>query len=269
MTTATILPEFDRPPLSEVAISVQFESLSDFGMVHAGGLWQIFRDKFPIVEYQPALQPSFELFGLEGGQPNQVGFEILRTQPLPRIWFRNAENSKLIQFQVDKIALNWQKTNNSFDYPRYSSLREEFILIFNKILDYLETEKIRHLKVNQCELTYVNTINVTSSEKLLLKCFQKTELSSVGSLESVALNLRYKIEDANGAPVGRLIVHSTQGADINGNPISQLTLTGRGPPSLPNFTSALDFIDRAHSAIVTAFADLTLVELHKEWERRA
>ena len=265
MTIAIVLPEFAKPPVTEVAISVQFQSLSAFGIIHAGGLWQVFRDRFPIVEYHPPLPSSFETFGLEGVQANQFRFDLSRDLPLPRIWFRNTENSKLIQFQLDKFTLNWQKTSNDFGYPRYKALREEFVSIFEEISNYIKSENIGDLLANQCELTYVNIIKST---KLPLRCFQKTELPSVGELEDAILNVRYKIADETGTPVGRLIAASAQGMDGNGNTISQLTLTGRGPPKLPTFGAVLDFIDTAHTAIVMAFADLTPVELHQEWERR-
>lgn len=45
-TDKTTLPEFGRPPLSEVALSVQFDSLDALRTVHVGLLWNKFRKDF-------------------------------------------------------------------------------------------------------------------------------------------------------------------------------------------------------------------------------
>ena len=41
----TPLPEFDNPPVIEVALSVQFETLANLRTPQIGVLWQEFRDR--------------------------------------------------------------------------------------------------------------------------------------------------------------------------------------------------------------------------------
>jgi uncharacterized protein (TIGR04255 family) len=57
------LPSYERPPVSEVVLSVQFASNPQFQIVHAGLFWQLVRDQFPNVSEQIPLQAVFETFG--------------------------------------------------------------------------------------------------------------------------------------------------------------------------------------------------------------
>ena len=57
------LPDYTAPPLNEVAISVQFDTLTSYTAVVTGPLWELFRSEFPNVQKQVPLQPTFETFG--------------------------------------------------------------------------------------------------------------------------------------------------------------------------------------------------------------
>ena len=270
MTAPTTLPEFGNPPLVEVAISVQFQGLQKFGIVHVGGLWEIFRERMPIVEYQPPLPPLFEIFNLGDQAAIQVPIHFFAQPTLPRIWFRDSANSKLIQIQSDKLILNWQKTNNNTTYPRYSVLRGEFSETLNSFVDFLTSNNIGSLVPNQCEITYVNLLR-TKDVNFPIGIFKKIELSSVGpfaAFEDATVSARYRMSDADGNPTGRLNIVSVPGVDSSGEPVNQLTLTGRGPPKIPTLEAVFEFIDKAHIAVVNAFADITPEDLHRVWERR-
>jgi len=57
------LPEFKNPPVTEVAISVQFDRL-DITNTQMGLVWQRYRQRFKRIEEKPELDPEFENFGL-------------------------------------------------------------------------------------------------------------------------------------------------------------------------------------------------------------
>jgi hypothetical protein len=61
------LPDFDAPPLIEVALSLQFQPIMRFGFVDLGPLSDQFRPHFERIEYHPPLAPMFETFGLRQG----------------------------------------------------------------------------------------------------------------------------------------------------------------------------------------------------------
>ena len=47
--------------------------------------------------------------------------------PLPRCWFLNDTETRLIQLQADRFIHNWRKVTGKEEYPRYEAIRDEFI----------------------------------------------------------------------------------------------------------------------------------------------
>jgi hypothetical protein len=90
------LPEFEKPPVVEVALSVQFDRLNA-SVAHLGLLWHRFRDRFGQVEEKPELPPAFERFGPAKRMPG-VRFEVGAVPGL-RLWFLDEKGSELIQVQ--------------------------------------------------------------------------------------------------------------------------------------------------------------------------
>lgn len=44
------LPDFAKPPVAEVVLSLQFGALSSLTTAHVGLLWRKYRDLFPLIE---------------------------------------------------------------------------------------------------------------------------------------------------------------------------------------------------------------------------
>jgi len=53
------LPSFDRPPVTEVVVGVQFSPLA-IRAIDLAPLRQIWNDEFPIVTEQPPLDPTLD-----------------------------------------------------------------------------------------------------------------------------------------------------------------------------------------------------------------
>jgi hypothetical protein len=54
---------FERPPVVEVAISVQFQPVTALRTPHLGLFWLELRDRFPKIQELPPLPPVIESFG--------------------------------------------------------------------------------------------------------------------------------------------------------------------------------------------------------------
>ena len=94
------LPEFAEPPLTEVVIGVQFNSLDRFLSPYLGLLWDQFRSAFPNVEEHVPIAPAFETFGPNPQFLPFVGFQISATAEMPRVFFVNEDRTQLLQVQV-------------------------------------------------------------------------------------------------------------------------------------------------------------------------
>ena len=263
------LPSFKRPPVTEVAIAVQFGEIRSLTGPHMGLLWQRYREAFPKIEVHPALDPCFERSGPAPGAGLTVKFE---TVPTPRAWFIGSNGAHLIQIQPDRFVFNWRRIQGE-DYPRYPKVRASFQKNFDIFQNFLANEQLGEPKLNQWELTYVNRIPAGAGWR------RHGELALVvpllaGSMkgaflpepEDIALRVRYPISDRAGG-ASRLYVVANPGFGDTGEPVLGLTLTARGGLGQGAAGSLVSRLDVGREWIVRGFAELTSKTMHRHWER--
>jgi len=268
-------PDFKQPPVVEVALSVQFDTLAKLGVPQLGLLWTEFRDRFPKVEEHPPLEPAFERFGVRGS-PSQGPQLRMTTRPPPvRCWFLNEEGTELVQVQRDRFAHNWRSAGSGQTYPRYEHIRETFKSELNIFHDFLAAEHLGDFKPNQCEVTYVNhVVSGKSWERhgelgnVLTVFAPKYSDGFLGEPEDARMTVDYVIPSPDGGPFGRLHV-SAQPAyrAADDRAIFILTLTARGCPSSADVTGVLHALNLEREWVVRGFASITGPEMHKEWGR--
>lgn len=270
------LPAFADPPVVEVALSVQFDSITSLRTPQLGLLWQEFRVRFPMTEEHAPLPAAIERFGARRSGKLEVRLEMLQTPPLPRCWFLNAEGTELIQVQQDRFAHNWRKVGKGDQYPRYKHIRETFAKELERFRAFLEREELGELNPNQCEVTYVNHIFAGKGSEThgdlgeVLTVFEPRYSDTfLASVEDVRMKLTHVIADPAGKPLGRLhiTVDPTYRED-DGQPMWVLKLTARGGPTEPGIDGVLHFIDIGREWVVRGFASITTDKMHKIWERK-
>jgi uncharacterized protein (TIGR04255 family) len=262
------LPDFDAPPLTEVALSLQFQPVTKFSFVDIGPLRERF-PRFDSVEYHPPLPPAFETFGLRQGASQALQFNFGMTPP--RLWLLDKGGNEVFQFQNDRLVHNWRKIKIDNDYPRYEQIRERFEAEARGVMSFLIERDLGTLVPNQCEITYVNTIGVKGADDpthRVLKAWTPTPSPHIGAPEDVAITARFVIHNSADEPIGRIIAQLTPILNAAGEPAVQFVLTGRGPPAKPTLEAALQFMDIARERVVWAFDELTTEEMHKNWKRR-
>ena len=113
--------EFERPPIAEIVLSVHFEQLDSLLAPHFGVIWQEFKnDQFgQMIEQQP-VPPVIEKFPKPPGGEAQVNVSTIPT--LPRIWFIENNNNRILQVQRDRFTYNWRKIDSEQRYPGFSSV---------------------------------------------------------------------------------------------------------------------------------------------------
>ncbi|NIA71053.1 TIGR04255 family protein [Pelagibius litoralis] len=269
------LPDFENPPLVEVVLGVQFERIQGFQSIHIGDLWKAFRDKFPFVQEQPPLGPSFETFGTRSQTKGPKVELISGPMPTPRLWFMDEAKNELIQFQSDRFIHNWRKISESDPYPRYEQIKENFADELNVLARFLEQSELGDLRPNQCEVTYINHIVSEEAENLCAdpgKVFRMfgnmPDTLRAEEIEDAQFLLRYVIKSDDQLPVGRLLIESKPGFSDEGLPVIALSILVRGQPSEPNIESALEFIDIGREKIVGHFAQSTTELMHGRWRRK-
>ena len=223
-------------------MSLQFDQLSAFSVVHAGLLWEKFRNKFPLVEYKGTLAPTFETFGSNRPGTPQIRLQFAEAPDLPRLWFIDETSSQLVQFQQDRFIHNWRKVGNGANYPRYEAIRAKFVDELAALQTFLSEQGLGEIMPNQCELTYVSMLRIPAGIAPL-KFLVPGENPHVGEFEDAAAMLRYRLNNEEGKPVGRITIQASPGVDPNGENVTQLTITGRGPPAEKSIPASMAFLD--------------------------
>jgi uncharacterized protein (TIGR04255 family) len=269
------LPDFDAPPITEVALGVQFNGLDRFLVPHFGAVWQKFRDEFPVVNELLPIPPVFETFG-PNPQTAVIGGVLLSAMPpKPRVTFTNQADTEVIQIQQDHFLVNWKKNGASDQYPRFESMLDKFRIGFDNLSQVVLEVGAGDIIPNQCEVAYINQIPIGNDEHIL-DCFERvfgslaTSWRTINSdgPEDVRILTRYVMRDDLGTPRGRLTVSAEPARRPDGTSIIQVSLMARGMPTAPNITGVIEFLLAGRRQIVTGFTNLTSPQMHEAWERK-
>lgn len=261
------LPDFGSPPLDEVVVGVQFAPPPNYSSVFTKDVWGLFRERYPIVQEHPPLEPSFETFG--GPNPH-TGLRLsFGTGPLrPRLWFMSQEQNHLIQFQEDRLLLNWRKRQKDQDYPHFEGIAESFEAYLRSLQQFFESSLEMPLDINQAEVSYINNIQVEkySSAGEWLRFW---DLDKNLDIENLNLNFAEIINDLDGKPYARLS-HELQSVITTDGKYRglRLSFTFRGKPTANGISEAMSFIRAGREKIVTRFSGLTTDNAHARWGRK-
>lgn len=275
MKESSQLPDFERPPVTEVALGIQFEPIAQLSPPILGLYWNHVRHKFPNVLQQPALLSTVERIGTrpEAGLPVQV--QLIQTMPSPRLLYIDAQQREMIQVQQDRFVRNWRKLSPEDIYPRYQKrMLPEYRKEFNAFKQFLASEGIETPHVVQCEINYVNQIVAGEgwqTHRDIAKVFTIANLTEFGdqqvTFEDGRLYFRYEIK-REGSFVGRLHIVIEPGYQLNTNmPVFSATLTARGQPLSDDEEGMYGFLNLGHEAIVKTFASITTEQMQKVWRR--
>jgi uncharacterized protein (TIGR04255 family) len=269
------LPDFKLPPIDEVVLSIQFATLQGFKSVHAGLFWKSIRSKYPNVAEHPPLQSVFETFGTPPSLPG-ARIQLMVTPPTPRFWFEKEGKPDLLQLQLDRIVHNWRKREREQVYPRYEAIRGRFEAEVATFAKFLATERLGELRPNQCEVTYINLIELPDGEDPQPKLHEITPLwlgppstSFPSEFENALIQSQFLLkESGDESPVGRIYVNfqpAVRQTDLT--PVVRLEITARAKPRQESITDAFRLLDHERSAVVQTFAAVTTSEMHKIWGR--
>jgi uncharacterized protein (TIGR04255 family) len=266
---------FDRPPVNEVALAIQFSApLIDVEVL--GALTTRIKQAYPGRQQQPPLPRMQEPTGLLN--PPQI--EIQPFFPgLPRTWFVTADGHFLIQIQQDRLAINWRKMSGEEPYPRYAEVRRRMSELIESLRSAVDAVGAQDVPIDFVELSYFNEISVPGAKpgdphpnlaSFLRVIDWTSDQAFLGTPEDSQLQARWRIPPEQlppGADVGRLYASILPGLSATTQtPLYVMNLIARiVPPIGASVDGALDIVDVGHDWIVRSFADLTTEEIHEQW----
>jgi uncharacterized protein (TIGR04255 family) len=262
------LPGFDRPPLDEMVIVVQFEPLKHFSAAHMGLFWQKVRDRYPLIEDNPPLLHQVEL-----SEPTPGGGSTILRVPLAlRCWFLSQDRTQLVQMQRDQFIRNWRRVQGNEDYPRYESLIAAFKREWREFVAFVADQKLGEIKIDQCELSYINQIpkgegweSFAEIGKVFRVFRPANPTGLLVSPEAISWNGQYKLPDGRGRFYAELSP-GFRGRDFQF--VLTMSLKARGTPEGQSEDQVFAWFDLAHEWIVRGFDELTDPNMHAIWRRR-
>jgi uncharacterized protein (TIGR04255 family) len=262
------LPEYDNPPVNEVAISVEFVTDKPLRVVDIGLFWQNVREEFPKYEEQPPLGKIGVTDGL--ASPSQPSFEF-RTgaPPLARCWFRNATGNRLIQVQKDRLVFNWIKSLDSDPYPRFEAVQGNFFSLWEGFSRFTQGQGLGQPAIKAAELTYINLIeqgqcwnDIKEIPKLFTFCHQEEVWKFLPDPEVFTYHLRFQVPQNNARLLVDLMpVLLPQKASRLAFRFSLSVQGAVDEKKIP------DWFCVAREWIVKGFTDLTTERAHTYWRR--
>ena len=277
MSAPLDLLDFARPPLVEVALSVQFEPLLKFRMPYVGQLWTVFRERFPEFQEHPPLPQVTERFGVRHAFLQEGTFQFgFGMPPLHRCWFLNKEGTELVQVQQDRFARNWRKVGEGDEYPRYERIRKSFEQDFGDFAAFLSRQGLGEPVPNQCEVTYVDHLVAGEGwqrhgevDEVVTLWAKRQAGDFLPEPEEIRFGVKYVIPDRDGKPFGRLYVDLQPAfRKEDEKPMFVLNFVARGKPDSADTPGVLRFFDTGREWIVRAFASVTSSKMQRIWGRR-
>jgi len=258
---AANLPNFEAPPINEVAMGVQFAPIEGLLHTHFGLFWSLVKEEF---SKSDEAAPLGTAEGLWINQKTNV--------PLPRTWLVHDETQCLIQLQPDIFYFNWRRQADDQNYPSYAEIKPLFYKYLWRYVDFLTGEKLLPPEQVKCDLTYVNIIPrgegdepVEFLAELLPDVSWRLAKDRYLPLPK-ALSWQATIEIEEAIELTANVNPAARKTDDH--PVLRLQISARdtGPGSSLDATEP--WFDRAHDAIVLSFIDLTSERKQRElWKR--
>ncbi|MCY4104679.1 MAG: hypothetical protein OXG55_15700 [bacterium] len=271
------LPSFRRPPVVEMVIGAQMvgavphslQALGKFAAALAAEGLSV-QEAMPAVKVRPERADPAET-------PVGASLDVLLGSGAPpvRHMMRNAAGDEMVQVQTDWIAVNWRKASQDAEYPRWPRRWDTF----ERRARLAETcFGGGDFRFGGVEVTYLNHIELDDAAALhrhparalsFLAADDEFTDGFLGPAERCHAGLDFRIGQSGcDTPAGWLSVSASPAwHEKRLHPLLVLTLTARGNPRSPSLEGVREFAHLAREWIVRAFADLTTLEMHAEWER--
>lgn len=268
------LPSFENPPVTEVAIGIEFAPIMWWGLQHFGLLWQEIREQYPKCVGHPAIPPSVENFESPAPPPlDAIGISFGNDPSDARCWYSNDSEAELVQVQRNRFVRNWRRTLTNEAYPRYSPhLRPEFQKSLINFFDFVARQGEDIPFTQQVEVTYVNDFEegrewngLPDLRGVITLWSGNTSTGFLPSPYGMRVATSYQMPDER----GRLHVTAQRALRAqDGKQVIQMRLVARRRPENSDMAGIMKAVDECREWIVRGFDDLTTPKMHALWRKQ-
>jgi uncharacterized protein (TIGR04255 family) len=153
------LPSFERPPLVETVLGVQFDPIASLGSAHLGAFWKAVASTWRVLD-EVAPLPQFAEISTHRPSWKTPSLKVaLPPPPSQRLRFVDHNDQGMIQIQNGWFVYNWRCLEKGGAYPRFTNVHDAFCANLALFRDFLKREGLGDIKPNLWEVTYVNHID--------------------------------------------------------------------------------------------------------------
>ena len=266
------MPDYERPPVVETVLGIQFEPIANFGNAQLGAFWKsLDATEWVSVADAPPMPAQLEQFGDAVRLPTQ--FRIRFGQELrTRLQIKNRAGDRMVQVQHGRLHFNWLNEGHA-SYPRYGRIRDGFNDVLQRFMAFIGRERLGEFRPNQWEVTYRNSIpkgtvwNSPSDWGFFKPLGPVPTLPGLLEGESFSGEWHFVIPDRR----GRLHILWQHGLiPVQDNELEatvSLTLTARGPlvEGVDRLAAVDDGLELGHKTIVRSFRELMSDQANAYW----
>lgn len=269
------LPDYQNPPIDEVALGVQFDPIAGFTDAHAGLMWGQLRDRYPRTEVHPPADIPIE--DLSGPPPVPTGPSIFfgaGQQPASRTWLISDDDTELLQIQGSRVVFNWRRRGDA-DYPHLERIADQFVSGYTSYRETLGQVGLTPTLPSQVELSYFNWMPGDDAADVFVPAAPPIGLEPSLTREDFGSQWAF-IDEREGRPVARFRVEFSPAARVPGPDESsreperghRLVLSYRAPMVSEAWDEEVERLAGwGRDIIVRTFTALTTEGAHKIWRR--
>ncbi|MGB9077169.1 MAG: TIGR04255 family protein [Terracidiphilus sp.] len=249
------LPEYERPPVVETALAVEFAQLPGWNVVHFGALWERFKAEYPSFETHPYVNPFI---------PGEFSFD----NPPLRCFFVDVEGTQVVQVRSGAFVRNWRARPQNNIYPRYATIRPSFERDFQTFGQFLQEFRFAPLEIWKCEVTYINHFVHGREWEDVLSLSRILPILSPDRMSGLLTNIshaRFAVGFELPEDAGTLQVELVPLISPEGKQVMQLGLTAVGRPRGSDVSSILEWLDKGHYAVVKGFSEFTSIDSQRQY----
>lgn len=271
------LPEYERPPVVEVALAIEFDEPVGFRSLDLGRIAAEWSDDLPLAEERPPLPrmgpPTEDL--LDDLVDSLFELDSSALEEPPRLWLQNEIGDQVVQIQRDRLVVNWRK-EGAGNYPRYGFVRDLLQDSWNRLTRICGVLSSEAPVPDLCEAQYINHIGAEQgwnsprdTARLIVPWHgvEDSEFLPTTHLCGFNMHCHFSADQEGWLDIDGW---TTSVMSADNEPTSErliLNLTSRGHALRNDFDSALVFFDVAHGWIVRGFTEVTSPLAHEIWGR--
>lgn len=260
----TDLPDYDRPPVTEIVAAVQFAPLAHFGMREVIAVARSF-EGWELIDVAPALDPIVEA---PLGQLVAPTVRIAIGIPPPRVMLSHEAGRWLAQLQQDRLAAHERKTGVRPSFANVAPRVREVARRAGAALDVPLLGESHGPEL--VELIYENLIprgegwSEPAEMHRIFRIFNEDAgTPPFASFEQAQISFSYELLE-EGEFNGRLHVLAQPRLGPNGGGALHLRLISRRIVGGQELDRVLE---QCHADIVHAFTAVTTERMHEIWGR--